>query len=207
MGYIQSINIWRQHIPIDNVTVIGDRAMMSEENLSELEAAGFYYVVAFPLRKLPQKEQIPLLDINSYTAIHADSEISQYKITEKNNRKIISTYSKKRAEKDRKDRDRLVKKLEKKLQNCKDAKRLINNKGYLKYTDISGKSIAKIDEEKILKDAKWDGLHGVITNKPIVGCEIYEEYRRLCLVAPMSRPAIKLFLGDIPSYITGYCCR
>jgi len=179
---IQSINAWREHIPIDEVTVIGDRAMMSEDNLSALEAAGFYYVVAFPLRKLSKKEQLPILDVGSYTAINSDNEISSYKITEKNNRKIISTYSKKRAEKDRKDRERLVKKLEKKLQTCKDAKRLINTKGYLKYTDISGKATAKIDETKIERDAQWDGLHGVITNKPIVGCEIYEEYRRLWVI-------------------------
>lgn len=179
---IASINAWRQHIPIDDVTVIGDRAMMSEENLSALEAAGFYYVVAFPLRKLSKKEQITILDIGSYTPVNSDNEISYYKITEKNNRKIISTYSKKRAEKDQKDRDRLVKKLESKLKTCKDAKRLINKNGYLKYTEISGNSTVKIDEEKISKDAQWDGLHGVITNKPIVGCEIYNEYRRLWII-------------------------
>lgn len=179
---ITSINAWRKHIPIEEVTIIGDRAMMSEENLSALESAGFYYVVAFPLRKLPQKEQASLLDRSSYTTTHSDNEISCYKIIEKNNRRIISTYSKKRAEKDRKDRERFVKKLEKKLGICKDAKRLINNRGYLKYTEIAGKSTAKIDAEKILKDESWDGLHGVITNKPIVGCEIYEEYRRLWVI-------------------------
>lgn len=179
---IASINTWRKHIPIEEVTVIGDRAMMSEENLAALESAGFYYVVAFPLRKLSKKEQDSILDISSYTTIHSDNEISYYKITEKKNRKIISTYSEKRAQKDQKDRERLIQKLAKKLKTCKDAKRLINNKGYLKYTEIAGKSTAKIDEEKILRDAQWDGLHGVITNKPVVGCEIYEEYRRLWVI-------------------------
>lgn len=179
---IESINAWRQHIPIDEVTVIGDRAMMSEVNLSALESAGFYYVVAFPLRKLSQKDQASILSLESYTSTSSDEEISSYKIIEKNNRKIISTYSKKRAEKDCKDRERSIKKLEKKLQSCKDAKRLINKNSYLKYAEISGKATAKLDEEKILKDAQWDGLHGVITNKPIVGCEIYEEYRRLWVI-------------------------
>lgn len=179
---IESIQAWRTHIPIHEVTVVGDRAMMSEENLSALEAAGFYYVVAFPLKKLAQKEQVSLLDIESYIPVHSDSEISCYKITDREHRKIISTYSKKRAEKDQKDRERLVKKLENKLKTCKDAKRLINKNGYLKYTEISGKSTAKINEDKIVRDARWDGLHGVITNKPIVGCEIYEEYRRLWVI-------------------------
>jgi transposase len=179
---IESINAWRNHIPIDEVTIIGDRAMMSEENLSALEAVGFYYVVAFPLRKLSKKDQALILDRDSYIATCSDIEISSYKIIEKNHRKIISTYSKKRAEKDRKDRERLIKKLEKKLQTCKDAKRLINNKGYLKFAELEGKATAKINEEKILNDGQWDGLHGVITNKPIIGCEIYEEYRRLWVI-------------------------
>lgn len=179
---IASINAWRKHIPIDEVTIIGDRAMMSEDNLSALEAAGFYYVVAFPLRKLSKKEQISILDIGSYVPVDSDNEISYYKITEKSNRKIISTYSKKRAEKDKKDRERLIKKLESKLKTCKDVKRLINKNGYLKYTEISGSSTVKIDEEKTSRDAAWDGLHGVITNKPIVGCEIYNEYRRLWVI-------------------------
>lgn len=179
---IESINAWRKHIPIQDVTVIGDRAMMSEENLLALESAGFYYVVAFPLRKLPKKEQASIVDVSGYMKTDLDKEIISYKITEKNNRRIISTYSEKRAEKDRKDRERFVKKLEKKLQGCKDAKRLINNKGYLKYTEIAGKSTAKIDEEKIMRDAQWDGLHGVITNKPLAGWEIYEEYRRLWVI-------------------------
>jgi transposase len=179
---IESINAWRKHMPIDEVTIVGDRAMMSEENLSLLESAGFYYVIAFPLRKLPQKEQASILDMNTYTAVRCDNEINCYKVIEKNGKRIISTYSKKRSEKDRKDRERLIKKLEKKLQTCKDAKRLINNKSYLKFAEIEGKATAKIDEEKILKDARWDGLHGVITNKPIIGCEIYEEYRRLWVI-------------------------
>jgi transposase len=156
--------------------------MMSEENLSALESAGFYYVVAFPLRKSSQKEQASILDISSYSAINSDPEIDCYKVIEKDHRRIISTYSSKRAEKDRKDRERMTKKLEKKLQGCKDTKRLINNRGYLKYTEIEWKSTARLDEEKILKDAQWDGLHGVITNKPIVSYEIYEEYRRLWVI-------------------------
>lgn len=179
---IESITAWRKHILIDEVIVIGDKAMMSEENLSALESAGFYYVVAFPLRKLTKKDQMLIVEKNSYTSISSDNEINSYKVIEKGHRKIISTYSVKRAEKDRKDRERLVKKLEKKLQTCKDAKRLINNRGYLKYTEIEGKATARINEEKISRDAQWDGLHGVITNKPIIGCEIYKEYRHLWVI-------------------------
>jgi hypothetical protein len=105
---IESITAWRKHILIDEVIVIGDRAMMSEENLSALESAGFYYIVAFPLRKLSQKDQMLIIDKNSYTSISSDNEINSYKVIKRGHRKIISTYSIKRAEKDRKDRERLL---------------------------------------------------------------------------------------------------
>lgn len=179
---ITSINEWRKHIPIGDVTIVGDRAMMSEANLEALEAAGFHYVVAFPLRKLSKENQLLVLEPSGYTHQEADNEVTRYRIIKQGNRNLVITYSPKRATKDQKDRDRLIKKLEKKLKACKNVKRLINNKGYLKYTEIAGQASARIDEDKVARDAQWDGLHGVITNKPISGCEVYQDYRRLWVI-------------------------
>lgn len=178
---IESINSWRQHIPIGEVTVIGDRAMMSEANLEQLELAGFQYIVAFPLRKLAKLQQEPILDRNSYVNT-TDDEISKYRIIELGKRFLCVSYSEKRALKDQKDRERLIKKLQGKLASCKNIKRLINNQGYLKYTDITGQAIATIDEAKIANDATWDGLHGVISNKNFAGLKAYNSYRRLWVI-------------------------
>lgn len=179
---IESINAWRKHIPIENVTVVGDRAMMSDANLMQLESAGFEYVVAFPLRKLSKAYQALVLDKSSYQENIGDDEISQYRIIELEGRQLCISYSAKRATKDQKDRERLVNKLKKKLASCKNIKRLVNNKGYLKYTEIKGQAIAAINDEKIIEDAKWDGLHAVISNKNLRGIEAYANYRRLWVI-------------------------
>lgn len=181
---ISSINEWRNHIPIDEVTIVGDRAMMTKQNLTSLEEAGFYYVVAYPLRKLPKAQQLLIKDVASYEKNkESDDEISKCKIIDfGEGRKILSSYSEKRAKKDKKDRDRLINKLEKKLSTCKNVKRLVNNKGYLKYTEIKGQATACVDVKKLEEEAAWDGLHGVITNKPNINSHIYKEYRRLWVI-------------------------
>lgn len=179
---IECINGWKKQVNIDKVTIIGDRAMMSEANLLALETSGFYYVVAFPLRKTCQSMKKLILDRASYKFIESSEELKSYRLIDQGKRKLIVTYSEKRAKKDAKDRERLVKKLEKKLQTCKNVKRLVNTKGYLKYTEILGEATASINNEKISEDAQWDGLHGVITNKPVVDHKIYEDYRRLWII-------------------------
>jgi transposase len=129
---IESINSWKKYIPIDNVTIIGDRAMMSNANLSELEAAGYHYIVAFPLRKLSKANQTLVLEQARYKESTITNDINRYQVIELGNRSLCITYSAKRAAKDQKDRDRLVKKLKKKLETCKQVKRLINKNGYLR---------------------------------------------------------------------------
>ncbi|MBI5206405.1 MAG: hypothetical protein HY934_01290, partial [Candidatus Firestonebacteria bacterium] len=36
--------------------------------------------------------------------------------------------------------------------------------GYKKYLKITGESNIELDLKKIEQEAKWDGLHGIITN-------------------------------------------
>lgn len=179
---IDSINSWRQYIPIENVTVIGDRAMMSAANLTQLELANYDYIVAFPLRKLSKEQQKNIFDNNKYKTITTDEEISRYQTLDIDGRYLCISYSEKRARKDQKDRDRLVKKLRSKLDSCKSVKSLVNTKGYLKYSEITGKATASINEEKIAEDARWDGLHAVISNKKSNGVEAYDNYRRLWII-------------------------
>lgn len=179
---LESVNSWRKYIPIEEITIIGDRAMMSDSNLKQLESAGCNYIVAFPLRKLAKTQQAVVLDQSKYKQITADDEISRYRLLEIDGRYLCVSYSEKRALKDQKDRERLIKKLHKKLESCKNVKRLVNTRGYLKYTEITGQAIATINEEKIAEDAKWDGLHAVISNKMFRGIEVYNKYRRLWVI-------------------------
>lgn len=179
---IEAVTLWRKTLQISEVTVIGDRAMMSEANLLALESVGFNYIIAFPLRKLPKETRQTVLDSSSYETMTGDTEIERFKILEYKTRQLYVSYSQKRADKDRKDRERCINRLRKKLATCKNVKRLINNKSYLKYSEISGQATAALDEEKIARDAQWDGLHGVLSNQKLKGIEAYNYYRRLWVI-------------------------
>jgi len=55
---------------------------------------------------------------------------------------------------------------------------LLNNYGYKKYLKIIGETDLSIDNDKIQEDARWDGLHAVITNlKNKSPKELFSHYR------------------------------
>ena len=86
-------------------------------------------------------------------------------------RTLLVTWSEGRARKDARDREKLLTRMEKKLGSGSiRGSRLITNRGTGKYLTLGedekdGSYV--LDREKIEADAKWDGLHGVITNLPV----------------------------------------
>lgn len=93
--------------------------------------------------------------------------------------RIITSYSDKRARKDAHNRERGLKRLEKKIKSGKLTKSSINNRGYNKYLKLEGEVFVEIDYEKYNSDDKWDGLKGYITNSSLSGKQIIENYNNL----------------------------
>ena len=91
-------------------------------------------------------------------------------------RTLITTYSAKRARKDMAEREKNIDKLLKKAENNGKVQDLISNYGYKKYVKADIKDKIEIDKEKVDKDARWDGLHGVITNDKNLSNEDVMEY-------------------------------
>jgi hypothetical protein len=80
------------------------------------------------------------------------------------NDRLIVTYSGKRAHNDRKNREKGMKRLEKRVKSGKLKKEHINNRGYNKYLKLTGEVTVVIDYEKFTADTVWDGLKGYVTN-------------------------------------------
>ena len=160
----------RNRFSINNVTVVCDRGLASKPNVNALQDAHFHFVIATKLRSISKKLKIN--DLSAYSLLPNQETIPdeeknlvrtmehpQYKDT-----LLIATYSPKRARKDKEDRDRLVEKLKKKLQNSSDEtaiKKVISNGGYKKFTNVKDGSLLTINEKAIEEDAKWDGFHGI----------------------------------------------
>ena len=72
--------------------------------------------------------------------------------------RLIVGYSEKRAQKDKYNRDKGVKRLKAAYKSGTITKDNINKRGYNKFLEISDNIQVVISEKKIDDDAKWDGL-------------------------------------------------
>jgi len=150
---------------VKRVVIVADSGLLSKENIQLLEKEKLDYILGARLRSLSDKWQDQILDHTEYEKKEKDGEvlrIAAYSYTK--NRRLIVTHSTKRAEKDRKDREKSIEKLRQKLEKSKNPKSLISNYGYKKFLSVDGEVKVQVDEEKLQKEALWDGLHGIITN-------------------------------------------
>jgi transposase len=164
----------RERFCITNVTVVCDRGLASNQNITALQNAEFQFVIATKLRSISKK--IKINDLSVYQCLPGQENLPeedrvlfytmphpQYEDTT-----LIVTYSPSRAQKDKKDRERLLEKLQNKLTDSNEAsiKKVISNNGYKKYTSIGEGSTITLREEVIKEDEAWDGFHGIaVSNK------------------------------------------
>ena len=95
-------------------------------------------------------------------------------------RRLVVSWSAKRARKDAHDRRRAVAKLIRRLGKSTTPKQLLGTSGYHRYVRVVGDSSLEIDEEKIRAAEHWDGLHRVVTNLRGIGAQdLFDRYRQL----------------------------
>lgn len=174
----------RQRFGIRNVIIVADRGINSKLNLKRIKDKEYNYIVASRVKKMKKDIQEKMFDPEGYKTIKPknnddpeskilyktiehinlvkDEDGNIYEIEEN----LVVTYSLKRAKKDKSDRERLIEK----------AKRLLENKGQIKTTNKrGGKKFLKeiqekssdwiLDEEAIAKDERFDGYYGIQTDK------------------------------------------
>jgi transposase len=150
---------------VKRVVIVADSGLLSKENIQLLEDERLDYILGARLRSLSDQWQDRILDNTQYEKKEKDGEvlrIATYSYTK--NRRLIVTHNTKRAEKDRKDREKSIEKLRQKLEKSKNPKSLISNYGYKKFLTVEGEVKVQVDEAKLQRESLWDGLHGVMTN-------------------------------------------
>jgi transposase len=93
--------------------------------------------------------------------------------------RLIVSFSTSRAKKDKANREKGVRKLEKQIQSGTLTKAQINNKGYNKFLKLEGEIKISLDQDKLKAASKWDGLKGYITNTKLSGQKVIENYKHL----------------------------
>ena len=176
---LECLNLWKQSFNIKSVCFVADRAMMSDDNLGILEKEGHHYIIAAKLRSLPKNLAAEVLSEKNYTTQTVIGDFGWIGEFEYKTRRLVVSYKTKRASRDAYQREQIITKLKKRINYDANTSKLITNHGIKKYT-TSEDSRTIIDQDKINKDAVWDGLHGVITNLAEENAsEILARYSRL----------------------------
>ncbi len=171
-----------------SLTIVADSAMLSLANLEFLDSLDINYIVGARLKNLPESaiEKVQKHDFTKETIFQ----------TEFNNQQLFVDHSSKRAQKDAKTREKLVKKLEIKLRKKET---VVRKSKYLCW-ESQGK-IAGIDKKQIEADKKFDGLKGYITNRNnhLGANEVIKQYHNLWQVEKAFRMS-KSDLKERPIY-------
>ena len=176
---VEMIEALQKEYKVNNVLLVADRAMFNEKNLSKMDELGISYIVAAKLKTLSKSLKEDILG-SDYKPGVIRNELHWTKEFEHKSRRLIVGYSSKRARKDAADRQRLIDRLMKKVKNNKiKINDLIPNYGSKKFISVkSGEAV--VNEDKISNDARWDGLHGVISNaRDKTPAELLDRYRDL----------------------------
>jgi len=175
----------REKFNVRRFIFVADRGLFSKKNLKSLrgddkENQG-EFIVGMKLGVFKQRHG-EFYDFSRYTAINEN--LAVYETTHEGDRCII-TWSKVRAERDRKAREDVLAKIRKKLEKKKiTARTFVTNKTYQRYVIglNNGKTFA-LNQNAIAEDATRDGYFGVITNVTDMKAEeIIANYKTLWIV-------------------------
>lgn len=166
------IDGFRKRYNLEKLVVVADSGLLSNDNIDQLSSKGYEFILGARIKSEGTVVKNKILDFD-YT-IRGEQLIKK-----EDGLRLLVTYSEKRANKDKRNREKGLAKLEKKIKTGKLTKANINNKGYNKYLKLEGHVNISIDKDKFNKDAKWDGLKGYLTNTKLSNTEIVENYVHL----------------------------
>ncbi len=156
---------------ITDFIVVADSGLMNKKNLSLLESTKYKYIIGARIKNENSSIKKWILSLEKLNGVFYE--------TTKDNARLIISYSDKRAKKDKYNRDKGIKRLEKAYKSGRITKENINKRGYNKFLELSDDVNVCINRSKIDEDSQWDGLKGYLTNTNLPANEVYEQYRSL----------------------------
>lgn len=153
---------------LNDIIVVADAAMLSEDNLKKLEAKQLKYIVGARLGNISSNL------FEKIIAALPREDKACIRLPQENGRTLLVSYSEKRAAKDKHDREKQINKARDVL-----AKPQSVVKRY-KFIAASGKGQFRLNQKLIEKAEKLEGIKGYITNAiELTDEEIIEKYTEL----------------------------
>ena len=212
---LKTIKKLQKRFHIDTVVIVADKGLNSKINLKEIREAGYHYIVSGRLKSMKSTTKQAVFNLSDYISANKN-EISilekydekskfMYKVLDYKNEvqykenpevnkfkkiilqeKLICTYSSKRANKDKKDRDRMLEKAQviidknekSKLNSFKGHKKYVA-KNYEKNSNTENFNLI-LNQKKITEDEKYDGFYVIQSSKAELSAkEVIENYHYL----------------------------
>ena len=179
---VKALDGLNQKFGVRRAVIVADRGINAKMNLKAIRDSGYGYVVASKIKGMSKAMQATILDDEWAGVNENDGQegVFKYKVLEHVNRvydksnktthelaeNLIITYSLKRANKDRRDRERQLEKARKLLKSTGkiNASNRRGPKKYLKETRTDT-SEWEMDENRIAKEAAFDGFYGIQTSE------------------------------------------
>ncbi len=170
--FIPILQKFENKFKLQKPIVIADSGLLSKNNIEQLKQNNYQYILGARIKNETHvtKDKILSLKLNIHNSISS---------IKKGDDTLILSYTDKRARKDKYNREKGLKRLEKRVKSGKLSKDQINSRGYNKYLHLKNEIEVVIDYDKFHQDELWDGLKGYITNTSLCANEVIENYSNL----------------------------
>lgn len=157
---------------LEDFIVVADSGLMNGDNIADLEANGYKYIIGAKIKTESKK-------IKEWILNQPKDDRRMVEYDKGDGRRLLVGYTDDRARKDAYNREKGVRRLEKAYRRGTLTKENINKRGYNKFLTMEGDVKVSIDYDKLEADAKWDGLKGYLTNTDIPASQVYAAYHNL----------------------------
>jgi len=192
----------KEKYQIDKVICIADTGMMNADNVQEVIEADYDYIFGERLKNIATSKQDEILDLTKYNTISIQGKDGQepvllkYYATSYNGKRLIATYSRKRAAKDKAEREEKITK----AKTFIDEPLKLEKKAKLYYLKKEAKDKYVLDHEKIKRSEKFDGFFCIATNNYELSVEnVLDAYKQLYRIEHSFR-SFKTFLETRPMF-------
>ena len=165
----------KRRFPLRRMVIVADHGVVSEPLIEELELEGTEYIVGMPLRKWEEGRETALSRMGQYHQVKDNLRVKETKV---NGHRYIVCHNPEEEEREKKERDSMVAILEERLSHGEQSG-LIKCNGLERYLKIEEGEQAKVDREKVVEEARYDGKYVLRTNTSLPAEEVALDYNSL----------------------------
>jgi len=200
--FTDAIRRLKDKYQIEKVICVADTGMMNSDNVKDVQDSDYEFIFGERLKNISTEKQNEILDITKYQLLELEDQNSNEKIhinyfvTEYKGKRLISTYSSKRAAKDKHERDEKIAKAMEFIKNPS----ALEKKSKVHFLKKLSKENYVLDEEKIRRSERFDGFFCIATNNiDLTVAQILDTYKQLYKIEQSFR-TFKSFLETRPMY-------